>query len=121
MNTTVETIKRFLLRRRKQVEEEIKSIEKDDPVLSQSTVSESSEPGTDSWMADVHGRAMVIKQSLQVVLGDISYALTALKSGRYGKCENCGQPIEGARLRANPLARACLNCAKKALKNKKYK
>lgn len=113
---TFETVKRLLLKRRKKVEEEIKAIEKDDPVLSQSAVSESSEPGTDSWMADVHGRAMVIKRNLQAVLGDISHALTALKDGRYSKCEVCGKPIEGARLRANPLARTCLSCAKKALK-----
>lgn len=109
---TLNQIRQFLLRRRRKVEEEIKAIEKDDPVLS-SQVSESSEPGTDSWMADVHGRAMVIKQNLQTVLGDISYALTALKMGRYGKCEICGKRIEGARLRANPLARTCLSCSKK--------
>lgn len=112
---TLNRIKRLLLKRRRKVEEEIKAVEKSDPVLS-SQVSESSEPGTDSWMADVHGRAIVIKRNLQTVLSDITNALTALKQGRYSKCEICGRPIEGARLRANPLARTCLACANKATK-----
>lgn len=112
---TFDRVKRLLLKRRRKVKEEIEAIERSDPVLS-SQVSESSEPGTDSWMADVHGRAVVIKRNLQTVLSDISWALTALKQGRYGKCEVCSKPIEGARLRANPLARTCLSCTKKAFK-----
>jgi DnaK suppressor protein len=36
--------------------------------------------------------------------------LEKIKNGTYGTCENCGQKIEEARLRANPEAKLCLKC-----------
>jgi RNA polymerase-binding transcription factor DksA len=114
---TVDKIRQLLLRQQKKVEEEIKSIEQDDPVLNES-LPESSEPGTDSWMADVHGRAVAAKQSLQDVLTSIKKSLTALKLGKYGKCENCGKQIEAARLAVMPTATLCIACSKKKAKGR---
>ncbi len=44
-------------------------------------------------------------------LAEIDAAITRLEDGTYGVCERCGQPISDARLRARPVARACITCA----------
>ncbi len=40
----------------------------------------------------------------------VQRALAKFESGTYGYCENCGQPIDFARLKALPDARFCLQC-----------
>lgn len=112
---TFEKIKRVLQKQEKEIEQEIKSIEKDDPVKGDG-LAESSEPGTDSWMADVHGRAQILGQNLQSLLAKTKYALANLRSGKYGKCENCGKQIEHERLEAIPIATLCLSCSRKKAK-----
>lgn len=114
---TFNKIKNTLLRQEKEIEQEIKSIEKDDPLNSDS-LAESSEPGTDSWLADMHGRTLAIKDNLVQILGKTKKALMNIRSGKYGKCENCGKPIEVARLEAMPTATLCLSCSKKKLAKK---
>ena len=49
---TINKIKNILLRQQKKVEQNIKALENEDPVLSDNASAESSEPGTDSWLAD---------------------------------------------------------------------
>ena len=105
-------IKAILLRQQKEVEEEIKSLEADDPVNSLS-LAESSEPGTDSWMADTHSRVVAVRQNLQNMLKNIKKSLINIKSGKYGKCESCGKLIEPERLKAMPTATLCIACSKK--------
>jgi DnaK suppressor protein len=47
-------------------------------------------------------------------LQEIEGALKRIKSGEYGLCASCGQPIPDARLKALPWARVCVGCAEKA-------
>lgn len=109
--TTIKKIKDLLTKQQKKVEEEIELLDQDDPVNSQ--VEESSEPGTDSWVADTHSRTVAVKQNLQNLLLKIKYSLKSLASGKYGKCENCGKKIEAVRLEAVPTATLCIACSKK--------
>jgi RNA polymerase-binding transcription factor DksA len=41
-------------------------------------------------------------------LADVNAALEKIKDGAYGVCEVCNEPIEEARLEANPAARTCI-------------
>jgi DnaK suppressor protein len=41
---------------------------------------------------------------------EINAALARIESGQYGRCEECGEPINEARLKAMPTAALCLNC-----------
>lgn len=104
-------IKNLLLNQQKKVEQEIEALEKDDPVHSLD-IAESSEPGTDSWLADTHSRVVAVKNNLQDLLKKIKKSLIALKTGKYGKCENCGKKIEPQRLSAMPTATLCISCSK---------
>jgi len=45
----------------------------------------------------------------QELLNEIDLALERFEAGRYGLCEECGDPIEPDRLDADPLARLCLD------------
>lgn len=108
---TFSQIKKILLRQKQDIEKELKSIEADDPVKDGS-LAESSEPGTDSWLADMHGRALAIRQNLVNVLSKTTKALSNLRKGSYGKCERCGKQIEKERLLAMPTATLCLSCSK---------
>jgi DnaK suppressor protein len=44
----------------------------------------------------------------------IDESLTDMKTGNYGICKNCGNPIDVARLQALPDAKLCIDCAEKA-------
>jgi DnaK suppressor protein len=44
------------------------------------------------------------------LLQSIDAALDRIDNGDYGKCANCGQPIQEKRLEAVPWARHCIRC-----------
>lgn len=109
---TLDKIKNILQREQKEVEEQIETIEKEDPVMMQD-VPESSESGTESWQAEVHSRISSLKEDLLGLSKKISNSLTNLRKGTYGKCEKCGKIIEKERLEVLPTATLCLVCSKK--------
>lgn len=111
MKNTLENIKNKLLRQQKKVEDDIKSLEDDDPVM-ENALAEASEPGTDSWLADTHSRVVAVKQSLIDMLYKTKDALVRIKTGKYGNCENCGKQIEPERLEVMPTATLCIACSK---------
>lgn len=113
--TTIEAIKKYLLRQQKEVEKNLKAVEMDDPAT-QPALAESSEPGTDSWIAENHISTIALGNSLKKSLVNVRKALTKIKIGTYGKCDNCGREIETDRLLAMPTATVCLACSKKASK-----
>lgn len=108
-------IKHVLLRQQKEVEADLKALEAEDPVMDLG-LAESTEPGTDSWMADTHGRVVAMRQNLQGMLSNIKKSITNINSGKYGKCENCHKEIEPNRLSAVPSATLCLACSKRTVK-----
>lgn len=112
---TLEFIKRYLLRKQKEVEKNLKEVGKDDPAKSPA-LAESSEPGTDSYIADTHAKTVVLEQQLNNAKTSIKVALSKIKNGVYGKCEKCGKQIEVGRLLAMPTAQYCVSCSKKSSK-----
>ncbi len=109
---SIVNIKKVLLRRQKEVKEQLKAIEKDDPVTADGLAPEAGESGTDSWMAEAHARLTSLKNDLKDSSGKIAKALLRLRKGTYGKCEKCGKDIDAARLEAMPTANLCVSCAK---------
>ncbi len=114
---TLEFIKRHLNRQQKQIDKSLQEVEQDDPARSPA-LAESSEPGTDSYIADVHTKSIVLGQQLKNTKLSIKAALTKIKNGTYGKCENCGNQIEIGRLLAMPTAQYCVSCSKKRLNSR---
>ena len=112
---TIESIKKLLQRKQKEVEENLKGIEEDDPAKSPS-LAESSEPGTDSYIADIHTKTVVLVEQLKRASSSIKKALLKIRGGTYGQCEKCGKKIELSRLMIMPTAQYCLSCSKKISK-----
>lgn len=109
---TLEFIQKYLKKQEKEVEQSLKEVEEDDPANTP-VLAESSEPGTDAYVADVHTKTVVLKEQLNNAKTSIAKALSKIKNGTYGKCENCGKQIETGRLLAMPTAQYCVSCAQK--------
>lgn len=112
---TLNLIKKYLLREKREVDKNLKEVEEDDPAKSPS-LAESSEPGTDSYIADIHTKDVVLENQLKKVSNSIKNALLKIRTGTYGKCEKCGKQIELGRLLAMPIAQYCLSDSKKISK-----
>ena len=51
-----------------------------------------------------------LRQADGKLLRAIEDALTRIRQGRFGTCEECGEPVSRARLEAVPWARHCKEC-----------
>ena len=53
---------------------------------------------------------LALREHLERMLNQVEAALARLDAGTYGICEDCGEPIDPARLEALPYATLCLEC-----------
>lgn len=53
-----------------------------------------------------------IEHNLEIKLQDVDSALSKIKRGKYGLCENCGHMIPTERLKIYPAAKLCIECQK---------
>lgn len=116
---TLQTLKRVLLRKQREVEQNLRSVKKEDPI-SEDGLAETTETGTASWLAEAHSRTVALSGVLTNVAGNIKKALLKIRKGTYGKCEECGRQIDIKRLLAMPTATLCLSCSQKQTKNLKH-
>jgi len=66
-------------------------------------------------------KRLLLEKRIREQLTDVEHALHKFEEGTYGLCDNCGQPIDPARLEALPLASSCMNCKAQQAKNAKGK
>ena len=106
----------FLTARLHILEKRKKEIAKEDPFADPSRVDDNAAPDTEADEQFGHARTSAIRDAIAKNIVDIRKALTMIKLGKYGICEECGQMIDTARLVANPSATLC---AKDAAKREK--
>jgi RNA polymerase-binding transcription factor len=53
---------------------------------------------------------LVLSAQARAAVVEIDRALAKIETGHYGLCEQCGQPIPHARLKALPYAALCVGC-----------
>lgn len=109
---TLDYIKKHLMKQKQEVDRSLEEVDKDDPAKTPD-LAESSEPGTDSYIADTHTKNLVLKDQLTKMSKSIKATLSKIQNGTYGKCENCGKQIEIGRLLAMPTAEYCVSCSQK--------
>ena len=66
-------------------------------------------------------KRLALEKRVREQLADVEHALHKFEKETYGLCDNCGQPIDPARLEALPQASLCMNCKSQQVKNAKGK
>lgn len=99
--------KLFGLERRK------KEIAREDPYADVARLDDNAAIDTDAAERVGHMRVSAIKHTLDRSTIQIRKALTRIKIGKYGVCENCGRMIDTDRLMVVPETTVCVSCERK--------
>jgi RNA polymerase-binding protein DksA len=67
----------------------------------------------DASAAFDQARDLALRGNLERMLNEVQQALHRYGNGTYGVCEECGEAIDPARLKAIPHARLCLDCQRR--------
>ncbi len=106
-------IKAHLEAKNKQVEENLRGLKKEDPFEDNSRLLDRASDDSEAQSKFGHERIAAMQQQMNMILVQTRKALTKIKVGKYGICENCGKMIDTDRLAAMPTATLCLSCEKK--------
>ncbi len=114
---TLEKIKKDLLARKEQIENELASFTSEDKHIKDNYRSEFPDYGDkeDENAGEIaqYTDNLSIEYSLEKTLRDINKALDRIEKGTYGKCNYCGKEIPEGRLLARPASSACVECKEK--------
>lgn len=111
----IEKMKAALLAKEKELEERKVSLVAEDPFAQPDRLVEN-EPEDDAAEQEGHRRVEALIDQIDALLTQARKALSRIGLGTYGFCENCGQPIDRARLKAMPMANLCVDCERKSKK-----
>jgi DnaK suppressor protein len=104
-------IKTFLEGELVKLKRQKKSLKEADPFMDGDRSTENSlEEDLDEQIGHMDSEAKVHFVNKQIV--QIRKALTRMKIGKYGICENCGKMIDTDRLAISPDATTCVDCSK---------
>lgn len=106
----------FLTARLKVLEKRRKQLKKEDPFADSSRVDDNAAPDIEADEQFGHARTSAITKEISKRIVQTRKALTSIRLGKYGICEECGKMIDTDRLVAFPEATLC---AKDAAKKEK--
>lgn len=106
----------FLKDQLKRLERRKKDIEEEDPFSNEARVTDNAAADTEAEEQFGHVRTSAIKEQIDRKIIQTRKALTRIKLGKYGICENCGNMIDTDRLMIYPEATYCVNCERKKSK-----
>ena len=112
-SSVLQPVANFLQNRLKQIEKRKKDINSEDPFQDVSRVADNAAPDIEADEQFGHARASAIRSALNRRTIQIRKALTRIRIGKYGICEECGQMIDTDRLIAFPEATLCAKDARK--------
>ena len=103
----------FLRQRLANLKKRKKEIEKEDPFKDTERITDNASPDTEAAEQFGHARTSAIRQQLQRNIIQTRKAITMLRIGRYGICEDCGKMIDTDRLMVYPETTLCTQDAAK--------
>lgn len=106
-------IRSYLEAKNKETEKRLKDLKKEDPFEDRSRLLDRASDDTEAQSKAGHERVAALQRQLTMALVQTRKALTKIKVGNYGVCENCGKMIDTDRLAAMPTATLCVNCERK--------
>lgn len=109
----LDPVKHMLSARLDTMKKRKKEIGKEDPFADPSRVNDNAAPDIEADEQFGHARTSAINKELNRGMIQIRKALTRIKLGKYGICEECGQMIDTDRLMVYPEATLCKKDAAK--------
>jgi RNA polymerase-binding transcription factor DksA len=106
-------IGKFLRREEKKLKERKKALSTEDPFTDTDRVNDNAASDTDAREQFGHARILAMREEIDRKLVQIRKALTRIKIGKYGICEQCGKMIDTDRLVIYPEATVCVDCERK--------
>lgn len=103
----------FLSARLNVLEKRKKQISKEDPFKDVNRVDDNAAPDIEADEQFGHARTSALKTEIGRRIVQIRKALSRIKLGKYGICEECGEMIDTDRLIAFPEATLCTKDARK--------
>src|SRR4030066_102209 len=103
----------FLQNNLKKLEFRKKEIAKEDPFKNTSRLADNASPDADAEEQFGHARTTAIKEQIDRKIVQTRKALTRIKIGKYGICEDCSKMIDTDRLVVYPEATLCASCQAK--------
>ena len=111
---TIEKIKKELLARKEQIEEDLKNIANKEKGETKAKFPDLGNKMEENAMEiGEYTTNIATEKVLESSLRDISSALKRIKNGSYGVCKYCGNEIGEKRMLARPVASACVACKRK--------
>lgn len=103
----------FLADKLKVLEKRKKEIDREDPFKDSARTLDNASPDADAEEQFGHARTSALKSEIQRKIIQTRKALSRIKIGKYGICEDCGKIIDTDRLMVYPEATLCANDARK--------
>lgn len=103
----LEPVSDFLQEKLNTLEFRKKEIEKEDPFKDTTRLIDNASPDADAAEQFGHARTSAIKEQIDRTIIQTRKALTRIKIGKYGICEDCGKMIDTDRLMIYPDATLC--------------
>ena len=108
----LETIKKDLLNRKKQIIKDLKDIsDLDRDKVKFPDYGDKADENAQE--IDEYTTNLATDKVLESTIRDIDSSLERIEDGTYGKCKYCSKPIPKKRLLARPVASACVECKTK--------
>lgn len=107
----LEEIKNDLLKRKAEIEGDLKDISEGDSGNHRVKFPEyGDKPDENAQEIGEYDTNLATDQLLEKSLRDINNAIQRIDDGTYGTCKYCGEEINPKRLKARPVASACIKC-----------
>ena len=103
----------FLKSKLNLLEKRKKEIVREDPFKNNTRLIDNASPDSDAEEQFGHARTTAIREELDRKIIQIRKALTMIKLGKYGICEDCGNMIDTDRLMIYPETTLCTKDAAK--------
>lgn len=108
----------FLALQLKKLERTQKKVAKEDPYDDLERNIQTAAPDAEAEEQVTHLRSVALQAQLTRKIIQTRRALTRVRIGTYGICDNCKQMIDTDRLMVYPEATLCVNCERKLEKKK---
>lgn len=112
-------LRNYLIREQQKLLKRKDELQKEDPFRDVTRVDDNADVGQEASEQWGHQRVEALRNEIDKTLINVRKALTRIKIGRYGLCEQCGHLIDTDRLAVNPTATLCIDCERKSQREKK--